>query len=291
LNFPAISAHRGGSEHGPGGTYEAYRTALAIGADYVEFDVRQTRDCVLVAFHEERARQGLQGRPVADLDYPRLCQLAGYEVPQVAEVMRLLAGRAGAHVDLKEAECAVAVTRLGLKVLGPTQVLVTTRDSAVLAAVKHEFPVVQAGLTIGNGRLGQALRLPSSPVRGPVLSRLRLPGAGTSDWAVIHRRLARAEVLARYQRQGIRTMVWTVNADQELARWLAAPGVDALVTDRPARAIFLRGRPPPVPALLLGVARGADGLSRHACSARGLLDRGEQSFERPSSPERRRSTT
>src|SRR5580692_12642938 len=40
---PAISAHRGGSEHGPGGTYEAYRNALAIGADYVEFDVRQTR--------------------------------------------------------------------------------------------------------------------------------------------------------------------------------------------------------------------------------------------------------
>jgi glycerophosphoryl diester phosphodiesterase len=35
-------------------------------------------------------------------------------------------------------------------------------------------------------------------------------------------------------------MVWTVNADADLARWVAAPGVDALVTDRPARAIFLR---------------------------------------------------
>jgi glycerophosphoryl diester phosphodiesterase len=35
-------------------------------------------------------------------------------------------------------------------------------------------------------------------------------------------------------------MVWTVNADADLARWAAAPGVDALVTDSPARAIFLR---------------------------------------------------
>ena len=52
---PAISAHRGGSEHGPGGTYEAYQNALAIGADYVEFDVRQTRDGILVAMHAERA--------------------------------------------------------------------------------------------------------------------------------------------------------------------------------------------------------------------------------------------
>jgi hypothetical protein len=43
------------------------------------------------------------------------------------------------------------------------------------------------------------------------------------DWAVIHRRLARAEVLTRYQRQGIRTMVWTVNADADLAPWVASP--------------------------------------------------------------------
>ena len=29
-------------------------------------------------------------------------------------------------------------------------------------------------------------------------------------------------------------MVWTVNADGDLVRWVAAPGVDALMTDRPA---------------------------------------------------------
>jgi hypothetical protein len=43
------------------------------------------------------------------------------------------------------------------------------------------------------------------------------------DWVVIHRRLARAEVLAQYQRQQIRTMVWTVNADGDLAGWVTAP--------------------------------------------------------------------
>jgi len=239
---PAISAHRGGSEHGPAGTYEAYRNALAIGADYVEFDVRQTRDGILVALHEERARQGLRAQPVATVSYSRLCQLAGFEVPRVAEVMRLLAGRARAHVDLKETGCATAVTRLGLEVLGPAGMLVTTGDRGALAAVKREFPAVPTGLTIGSGGLGRALRLPAHPACAPALSRVELARAGMPDWAVIHRRLARAEVLARYQRQGIRTMVWTVNADGDLARWVAAPGVDALVTDRPARVIFLRGQ-------------------------------------------------
>jgi hypothetical protein len=82
--------------------------------------------------------------------------------------------------------------------------------------------------------LGRALRFPAHPARAAALSRAELARAGMPDWAVIHRRLARAEVLARYQRQEIRTMVWTVNADGDLARWVAAPGVDALVTDRPA---------------------------------------------------------
>ena len=238
---PAISAHRGGSEHGPGGTYEAYQNALAIGADYVEFDVRQTRDGILVAWHEERARQGLRAQPVATVSYSRLCRLAGFEVPQVAEVMRLLAGRARAHVDLKETGCATAVTRLGLKVLGPAGMLVTTGDRGALAAVKREFPAVPTGLTIGSGGLGWALRLSAHATRASALSRVELARAGMPDWAVIHRRLAGAEILARYQRQGIMTMVWTVNADADLARWVAAPGVDALVTDRPARAIVLRG--------------------------------------------------
>jgi glycerophosphoryl diester phosphodiesterase len=238
----AISAHRGGNEHGPGGTYEAYQNALAIRADYGEFDVRQTRDGILVAVHEERTRRGLRGQPVATVSYSRLCQLAGFEVPQVAEVMRLLAGRARAHVDLKETGCATAVTRLGVEMLGPAGMLVTTGDRGALAAVKREFPAVPTGLTMGSCGLGRALRFPARPARAAALSRAELARAGMPDWAVIHRRLARAEVLARYQRQGIRTMVWTVNADGDLARWVAAPGVDALVTDRPVRAIFLRGQ-------------------------------------------------
>jgi glycerophosphoryl diester phosphodiesterase len=135
-----------------------------------------------------------------------------------------------------------AVTRLGLEVLGPAGMLVTTGDRGALAALKREFPAVPTGLTIGLGGLGRALRFPAHPARAAALSRAELGGAGMPDWGVIHRRLARAELLARCKRQEIRTMVWTVNADGDLARWVAAPGVDALVTDRPARVIFLRGQ-------------------------------------------------
>jgi len=220
----------------PGETYQGYLKALAAGADYVEFDVRRTLDGTMVALHEARAGRG---RPVAAVSYPRLCELAGHEVPRIAEVMRLLAGRAIAHIDLKDAGCAAAVTRLGLDLVGPTGMIVTTGDPVLLARLKDRFPAVPVGLSIGGG-LARAVRRSVTPLRGTAMSRAELAAVERADWAVIQWRLASADALAHWQRRGVKTMVWTVNADRHLARWVAAPGVDALVTDRPARAIFLR---------------------------------------------------
>lgn len=219
----------------PGETYEGYLKAVAAGADYVEFDVRRTLDGTLVALHDARAGRGC---PVTSVSYSRLCELAGHEVPRITEVMRLLAGRAIAHIDLKDAGCTVAVTRLGLELVGPAGMIVTTGDREVVARLKGQFPDVPVGLSIGGG-LARAVRS-VTPVLKTVVSRTELAAAEMADWAVIQRRLARAEVLAHCQRRGIKTMVWTVNADRALARWVATPGVDALVTDRPARAISLR---------------------------------------------------
>jgi glycerophosphoryl diester phosphodiesterase len=233
---PALSAHRGGGEVGPAGTYQAYLNAVAAGVDYVEFDVRRTGDGVLVALHEARAGPG---RPLTSVSYSRLCELTGHEVPRIAEVMRLLAGRAAAHIDLKGAGCAAAVLRIGLDLLGPAGMIVTTGDRAVLASLKRQFPAVPAGLSIGGG-LARSVRRCAAPLRRTALSRAELAAAGLAGWAAIHHRLAGAEVLAGCQRQGIKTMVWTVNADRDLVRWMATPGVDALVTDRPCRAVLLR---------------------------------------------------
>ena len=233
---PAISAHRGGSENAPGGTYRAYRGALAAGAEYVEVDVWRTADGVLVARH--RARAGW-GHAVGSLSYARLCELAGYEVPRIAAVLPLLAGRAIAHLDLKEAGCAAEAVQQAAEVLGPAGVIATTRDSAVAASVKRHVPAVPVGVTVGDDlaeTTGLALR------RGYPLGPGRLDRvlAAHGDWAVLHHRAARPALLDACRGRGIKTMVWTVNSDRALARWLADPRVDVVVTDRPARARALR---------------------------------------------------
>jgi glycerophosphoryl diester phosphodiesterase len=235
---PAISAHRGGGDTARSDTYEAYRSALKAGAEYVEFDVRRTSDGTLVAFHP--ARLGW-GRAVAALSYAKLCDLAGYEVPRMAELMQLLAGRAVGHVDLKETSGADVIVRHAVEVLGPDGFIVTTGEDAVVTVLKRRFPAVPVGLSIG-GDTAEATAFAVRRLCSPGLSRLDRVVASRADVAVVHHRLARTGVLAECRRRGIKTMVWTVNGDQALAGWLTSPHVDVLVTDRPARAIALRRR-------------------------------------------------
>ena len=234
----AISAHRGGSEHGPEGTYEAYRSALETGAEYVEFDIRRTADGTLVSCHPARVSR----RAVAAVSYDRLCRLAGYRVPRMTEVLPLLAGRAAAHLDLKQADCAEEVVELGAGILGPARLLVTTGDGPLAATLGRRFPAVPIGVTI-SGDLAQAAGFAARRLRTPGLSRLAPVLAAGGGWAVVHRRLARTGVLSECHRRGLKTAVWTVNADREMARWLASSHVDVLITDRPGHAMSLRARP------------------------------------------------
>lgn len=234
----AISAHRGGGETAPPGTYGAYRSALASGAEYIEFDVRRTADGQLVSYHGARTPRG---RSVGTVSYRVLCAQAGFQVPLVTGIMRLLAGRAAAHLDLKETAGAPAIIGQAVEVLGCDGLVVTTRAAPVAAAIRRGFPGVRVALTVG-GDLAERARYTWARARTPGLTRLDWVTGCRAGWAAVHHRAARGDVLAGCRRLGISTMVWTVNSDRALAHWLAHPGVDVVVTDRPVRATALRRR-------------------------------------------------
>jgi len=58
------------------------------------------------------------------------------------------------------------------------------------------------------------------------------PRAGTIE--------AYASALAQCHRAGVKTMIWTVDEDQEMKRWLADRRVAVLITNRPAEAVAMR---------------------------------------------------
>ncbi|MGW0615849.1 glycerophosphodiester phosphodiesterase family protein [Streptomyces sp. NPDC002788] len=235
---PAVSAHRGGSERAGPATWEAYEDALESGAEYVEFDIRRTRDGVLVVYHDPRV--GRTGPLLSTLTHAELSARAGYEVPVVDDVMALIAGKLVAHVDLKEVGYEQEVVDRAVALLGEDGLVVTTLEDRSVAAVTRARPGVRTALSLGRDRRDLALpRLPGTRLSELFPAR-RIRACGAHGVAV-HQRLARTNVLREATRHGLFTLVWTVNDDTLMRAFLGHPRVDVLVTDRPRRAVALRG--------------------------------------------------
>ncbi|MCX4766211.1 glycerophosphodiester phosphodiesterase family protein [Streptomyces sp. NBC_01275] len=237
---PAVSAHRGGSERFGPATWQAYEDALASGAEYVEFDVRRTADGVLVVHHDPRV--GPTGPPLHRITYAELCGRAGHDVPVVEDVMELVAGRLVGHLDLKETGYEREAIDRAVALLGRDGFVATTLEDRSVAAITRAFPGVRTALSLGRDRrqIGAA-RL--AAIRASELFPMRRLRACGAHGVAVHQALARATVLRRAARHRLFTMVWTVNDDAGLRRFLADARVDVLITDRPRRAVHLRGEP------------------------------------------------
>lgn len=113
----AVIAHRGGRALAPENTLTAIRNAIRLGADYVEVDVRATRDGRLVIMHDRTVDRTTNGSgAVKDLDFSALRSLdagskfapqyAGEKVPTLDEVLDLCRDTVHVYLDHKEAPTA-----------------------------------------------------------------------------------------------------------------------------------------------------------------------------------------
>lgn len=229
----AISAHRGGSEHAPPATWEAYQSSVEIGAEYVEFDIRRSADGELVVYHDECAND--TGPPLAALSYAELCNLAGYDVPKVGEVMNLIAGRAIGHLDLKEIGYENEVISLAVDTLGGGNFVATSLEDVSIAQIKKGFPKVRTALSLGRD-LSEIPFQQKVAVRRSELFPMRRIRESGADWVAVNYKLARLGVLAQCAKHGIGAMVWTVNDNEMIRDLLADPRVDVLITDKPEKA-------------------------------------------------------
>jgi glycerophosphoryl diester phosphodiesterase len=207
-----VAAHRGASSIAPENTLEAFEKAIEVGADMVEFDVRSTRDGVLVAFHD----------PVGEWTYAELCARLPFAPPRLEQVVETCAGRIALDVELKEPGAEDEV----LRVVSGDDVVTSFLDD-VVAAVKGLRPDVRTGLL-----LGQETPLDA----GETERRRRACGA---DFLAPHVSLLDAGFAA-----GRGAVVWTVNDAPRLRRYLAEPSVAVVITDDPVLALAERATAP-----------------------------------------------
>lgn len=110
-----VVAHRGAHEGIPENTLAAYRKAIELGADYVEIDVRETKDGRFVSIHNstvdgytKEAKGPVKDFTLAELRALDIGSRVGPQwneerIPVFEDILDLCKGKIGIYLDLKNA--------------------------------------------------------------------------------------------------------------------------------------------------------------------------------------------
>ena len=113
---PKIVCHRGAETCAPENTFSAIDTAISLGFNIVEIDVRQTKDGVPVVLHDPLVDRTTNGQgEIKKMNYADVCKLdagswfdpffTGERVPRLKDVLaRAKEGQLEVFVDIKEVE-------------------------------------------------------------------------------------------------------------------------------------------------------------------------------------------
>jgi len=249
---PVVVAHRGDSAMHPENTLPAFAAALRLRVPMQEFDVRSTRDGVLVCIHDESfdrttdaAHRWGPGALVAETTFERARELdcapgrAGgsppVPLPTLTEVLDLLLPHCLAMIEHKAGRAADYVAEV-LRRGGEAHCIVQSFDWDFVAAVATAEPRIATAL------LGPT---PTRPrIDAAAIAFARATGAGMLHWSA--QSLTTEEVQLAHDHD---LLVCTYTTDDDLGFFGAgAMGIDAMCTNRPGRMLALRnagrlGRP------------------------------------------------
>ena len=230
---PKIIAHRGASAYVKENTLAAFERAIALGADFVEFDVRRTRDRQLIVYHDPELNQ----RPIRKLTYAEVLQLDP-DIPRLEAVLQVCKDHIGLDVELKETGYERQVMDLLLHYLTPDQFVITSFHPRTLKRVKRHYPYITTGFLFSNitADVCKSLWLGSHTVRNRI-HRMNVDFVAP-DWQLLE-----ADILSKTLGDHWPIWVWTVNAPADLHHLMQDPRIAGIITDYPDVGLQMRDNP------------------------------------------------
>lgn len=225
-----IIAHRGASMDAPENTLAAIQMAIDAGSDFIEIDVQETADGVVVVFH--------------DSDYKRLARknlniwdaqsndLSGIEIgswfdpkfsdqttPSLKQVFDICRGKSGVLIELKYYGHDVALEQKVIDIVEAEkmtdQIMIMSLNYEGMQKVRKLRPDWKIGL-LSTVALGDITKL-------------------DVDFLGLNSRAATPQLVKRAHDNDMQIFTWTVNTPLEISA-MASRGVDGLITDTPTTA-------------------------------------------------------
>jgi glycerophosphoryl diester phosphodiesterase len=246
-----VAAHRGGAALWPENSLLAFRSALALGVDALEFDLHLTADGEVVVLHDPTLDRTSTGNgSVRDLKLANLADIrlktregavTGERVPTFAQVLDLVAPTSAEilpeiKVDANRQRYD-GIEEKVLALIRARSLMARTTIQAfqveTIRRVRELEPKARTMLLVARGDVERDRARPAEAVR-------RARELGATDLGMNHR-LLDADVMSAARAAGIRVSAWTVNEEADIRRMIDL-GVDVVMSDRPDLAKRLTGR-------------------------------------------------
>lgn len=225
---PFVIAHRGGaalSEHE--NTLEAYQKAIDIGCRVIEFDVRRTKDLVMVSYHDETISEKLK---IAECTYAEVLEFSksrGFHVPTVEEILILSKAQVILDIELKEAGYEQELILLVKKYLDIDEYFMKSFEDNIIIQIKKIDPSIRTGLLLGVSSSKKMTYIRLTEIF-PLVRILR----ARPDFISPHYKLLYWGFIKGIKFLRLPLLVWTVN-DEQMIENLFEKGINGIITDRP----------------------------------------------------------
>jgi glycerophosphoryl diester phosphodiesterase len=225
-----VFAHRGASASRPENTLASFRRAGEEHADFVELDVQESSDGVVLVAHDRDlmkvARSPLQiwsssAQQLSEVDIGSYfsTEFKDERVPTLAEVLEVCKGVSRMNIELKDYGKSQHLEDRVVELVEAAEmqkdIITMSLNQRMVENMKRLRPNWTAGLLAAKA-IGEPSRLPF-------------------DFLAVESRMATRSFIRTAHAAHKPVYVWTVNDPQRMVRMIGL-GADGLITDRPALA-------------------------------------------------------
>lgn len=213
---------------------EGFEKAIEIGAEAIEFDLRCTKDGVIVVHHNIHLKRS--SVPIRELTFDRLQRLAekrGYHIPTLEETLKKLSGRIALDIEIKRSGFEKEAVDIVRKYYDNNSIVFTSFIDKVVGKLKEIAPEIKSGLLLGLRPPAAIMAKSLDPAQ--IVKRIKNCRA---DFLAPHWRLLRMPYFANNKNSGLPVAVWTVNR-MAVAKKLIGSNCAAIISDYPEKILEL----------------------------------------------------
>lgn len=222
-----IFAHRGACNLAPENTLKAFQKAIELKADYIEFDVHQSKDEEIIIIHDSNTfRTTGHFGSVKEMTFEELRQLDcgdGEKIPTLRELVRLAKGKINLNCEVKTRGIAEKI----IKILNEEESLGTT----IISSFKHDVLLKFQKL---EPRIKLASLEPTKTgwIRSWVSRRKLIKGAIENKFYAINPffKLVNKNLITKAHNNNLKIFPWTVNSDSAIKKMINL-SVDGIITN------------------------------------------------------------